>query len=126
MFSALVVVRTIPCPQAVSGVISDVKTALRVRRLLSPSRIPNETSAKSSKQHARATYLGYAVLEDLRKLNWLPIIKRRYLALLKITHTAIYAMMFGLINYALNSILSADNLRSLEAPMLAIPTECGT
>ena len=37
-----------PCSQAVSGVISDVKTGLRVRRLLSPSRIPNEMAAKSS------------------------------------------------------------------------------
>ena len=31
-----------------SGVISDVKTGLRVRRLLPPSRIPNEMPAKSS------------------------------------------------------------------------------
>ena len=39
---------TIPCSQALSGVISDVKTGLRVHRLLCPSRIPNETAAKSS------------------------------------------------------------------------------
>ena len=32
----------------------------------------------------------YAVLEDLQKLNWLPIIKRRDLALLKITHKSLY------------------------------------
>ena len=32
----------------------------------------------------------YAVLGDLRKLNWLPIIKRRDMALLKITHKALY------------------------------------
>ena len=37
-----------PCSQAVSGVISVVKTGLWVRRLLSPSRIPNEMAAKSS------------------------------------------------------------------------------
>ena len=46
------------CSQAVSGVISDVKTGLRVRRLLSHSRIPNEMAAKSSKNIAWATYLG--------------------------------------------------------------------
>ena len=34
------------CSQAVSGVISDVKTGLRVRRLLSHSRIPNEMAAR--------------------------------------------------------------------------------
>ena len=32
----------------------------------------------------------YTVLEDLQKLNWLIIIKRRDLALLKITHKALY------------------------------------
>jgi len=32
----------------------------------------------------------YAVLEDLQKLNWLPIIERRDLAMLKITHEALY------------------------------------
>ena len=31
-----------------------------------------------------------AVLEDLQKLNWLPVIKRRVLALLKISHEALY------------------------------------
>ena len=39
--------RTIPCSQAITGVISDVKTGLRVLRLQSPSRIPNEMAAKS-------------------------------------------------------------------------------
>ena len=42
-----------PCSQAVSGFISDVKTGLRVRRLLSPSRIPNEMAAKSSNNMRR-------------------------------------------------------------------------
>ena len=32
----------------------------------------------------------YAVLEDLQKLNWLPIIERRDLAMLKIAHKALY------------------------------------
>ena len=32
----------------------------------------------------------YAVLEDLQKLNWLPIIERRDLAMLKVTHKALY------------------------------------
>ena len=32
----------------------------------------------------------YAVLEDLQRLNWLPIIKRRDLALPKITHKSLY------------------------------------
>ena len=32
----------------------------------------------------------YAVLGDLRKLNWLPVIKRRDMVLLKITHKALY------------------------------------
>ena len=31
-----------------------------------------------------------AVLEDLQKLNWLPVIERRVLALLKISHEALY------------------------------------
>ena len=31
-----------------------------------------------------------AVLEDLQKLNWLPVIKRRVLALLKISHETLY------------------------------------
>ena len=36
-------------------------------------------------------------------------------------------MMFGLITYALNSIrtVSVYNLKSLEAPKLAVPTESG-
>ena len=32
----------------------------------------------------------YAVLKDLQRLNWLPVIKRRDLALLKITHKSLY------------------------------------
>ena len=35
-------------------------------------------------------------LEDLQKLNWLPVIKRRVLALLKISQEP-STMMFGLI-----------------------------
>ena len=37
-----------------------------------------------------------SVLEDLQKLNWLPVTKRSVLALLKISHGA-STMMFGLI-----------------------------
>ena len=47
----------------------------------------------------------YAVLENLQQLNRLPIIKRRHLALRKITQKP-FTMMFGLITNALNSILS--------------------
>ena len=58
----------------------------------------------------------YAVLEDLQKLNWLPILKRRELALLKITHKALYDVAWP--DYL-------RLLRSLAAPKLAIPTESG-
>ena len=52
--------------------------------------IPNETAAKSS-NNMHGYVLGQnAVLEDLQKLNWLPVIERRVLALLKISHEALY------------------------------------
>ena len=45
---------------------------------------------------------------------------------MKITHKALYDM-FGLTTYTSNSnTISAYDLRSLEAPKLAIPTESGT
>ena len=68
----------------------------------------------------------YAVLEDLQKLNWLPIIKRRDLALLKNTHKALYDDVWPDNSRPKFHTVSAYNLRSLEAPKLAIPTESGT
>ena len=53
--------------------------------------IPNETAAKSSNNMRGLYVLGrYAVWEDMQKLNWLIIIKRRVLALLKISQKALY------------------------------------
>ena len=68
----------------------------------------------------------YAVLEGLKKLNWLPIMKRRDLALLKITHKALYDDVWPDYLRLKFHTVSAYNLRSLEALKLAIPTESGT
>ena len=63
----------------------------------------------------------YAVLGDLRKLNWLPIIKRRDMALLKITHKALYDDVWpDYLRHKFHTV-SAYNSRSLEARKLAIP-----
>ena len=68
----------------------------------------------------------YAVLEDLQKLNWLPILKRRELALLIISHKALYDVAWpDYLRLKFHSV-SAYNLRSLAALKLAIPTESGT
>ena len=68
----------------------------------------------------------YAVLEGLKKLNWLPIMKRRDLALLKITHKALYDdVWLDYLRLKFHTV-SAYNLRSLEAPKMATPTERGT
>ena len=68
----------------------------------------------------------YAVLEDLQKLNWLPIIERRDLVLLKMTHKALYDVAWpDHLRLKLHTV-STYNLRSLEAPKWAIPTESGT
>ena len=79
-------------------------------------------------QTTRAGYvLGwYAVLQDLQKLKWLPIIKSRDLALLKITHKVLYNDVWPVYLRLKFHTVSAHNLRSLEAPKLAIPTESGT
>ena len=68
----------------------------------------------------------YAVLEDLQKLNWLPIIKRRDLALLKTTHKVLYDDVWPDYSRPKFHTVSAYNLRSLEGPELAILTESGT
>ena len=68
----------------------------------------------------------YAVLEDLQKLNWLQVIKRRDLALLKIAHKALYDDVWPDYLRLKFHTVSAYNLRSLEALKLAIPTESGT
>ena len=63
----------------------------------------------------------YAVLGDLRKLNWLPVIKRRDMVLLKITHKALYDDVWpDYLRHKFHTV-SAYNLRSLEARELAIP-----
>ena len=69
---------------------STASKCTRVCRLLCLYRIP-----KKGLQRVQTTFTGYvlgqyAVLEDLQKLNWLPITKRRDLAILKITHKALY------------------------------------
>ena len=68
----------------------------------------------------------YAVLEDLQKFNWLPIIERRDLAMLKVTHKALYDDTWPEYLRLKFRTVSAYNLRSLEAPKLAIPAESGT
>ena len=68
----------------------------------------------------------YAVLEDLQKLNWLPILERRDLAMLKVTHKALYDDTWPECLRLKFHTVSAYNLRSLEAPELAIPAESGT
>ena len=63
----------------------------------------------------------YAVLGDLRKLNWLPIIKRRDMALLKITHKALYDDVWpDYLRHKFHTV-SAYNSSSLEVRKLAIP-----
>ena len=56
----------------------------------------------------------YAVLEDLQKLNWLQVIKRRDLALLKITHKALYDDVWPDYLRLKFHTVSAYNLRSLK------------
>ena len=65
----------------------------------------------------------YAVLEDLQKLNWLPIIKRRDLALLKITHKSLCDDVWPDYLRLKFRTVSAYNF---EAQKLSIPTESGT
>ena len=68
-----------------------------------------------------------SVLEDLQKLNWLPVTKRRDLALLKISHGALYDDVWPdyLVRLLFHTV-SAYALRSLEAPKKAVPTESST
>ena len=95
-----------------------------MRRLLSSSRIPNEMAAKSSNNmRGLPTWAVYAVLEDLQRLNWLPVIKRRDLALLKITHKSLYDDVWPDYLRLKFHTVSAYNF---EAQKLAIPTESGT
>ena len=68
----------------------------------------------------------YAVWEDLQKINWLIIIKRRDLALLKITQKALYDDVWPDYLRLKFHAVSGYNLRSLEAPKLAITNESGT
>ena len=90
--------------QAVSGVISVIKTGLWVCRLLSTPRLSNETAAKSSNNMFELFILG-------TMLFWRKI---------KITDKALYddtwPESLGLQFHP----VSAYNLRSLEAPKLAI------
>ena len=83
-------------------------------------------------QRVQTTCAGYVlgwydVLEDLQNwINWLPIIKRRDLALPKITHKALYDDVWAdYLRFKFHTV-SACNLRSLEAPNLAIPTQSGS
>ena len=65
----------------------------------------------------------YAVLKDLQRLNWLPVIKRRDLALLKITHKSLYDDVWP--DY-LRLKFHAVSAYNFEAQKLAISTESGT
>ena len=64
-------------------------------------------------------------MEELQKLNWLPIIERRDLAI-KITQKALYDDTWPEYLRLKFHTVRAYNLRSLEAPILAIPAESGT
>ena len=82
-------------------------------------------------QRVQTTCAGYvlgrhAVWEDLQKLNWLIIIKRRDLALLKITQKALYDDVWRDYLRLKFHTVSGYNLRSLKAPKLAITNESGT
>ena len=68
----------------------------------------------------------YAVWEDLQKLNWLIIIQRRNLVPLKITPKALYDDVWPDYLRLKFHAVSGYNLRSLEAPKLAITNESGT
>ena len=61
----------------------------------------------------------------MQKLNWLPIIERRDLALLKITHKALYDDVWSDYLRLKFHTVSVYNLKSLEVPKLAVPTESG-
>ena len=79
-------------------------------------------------QRVQTTWAGYllgryAVLEGLQRLNWLPIIKRRDLALPKITHKSLYDDVWPDYLRLKFHTVSAYNF---EAQKLAIPTESGT
>ena len=59
-------------------------------------------------------------------LNWLPIIERRDLAMLKISHKALHDDTWPEYLHLKFHTVSVYNLRSLEAPKLAIPAESST
>ena len=59
-------------------------------------------------------------------LNWLPIIERRDLAMLKISHKALHDDTWPEYLDLKFHTVSVYNLRSLEAPKLAIPAESST
>ena len=67
-----------------------------------------------------------AVLEDLQKLNWLLVTKRRVLVLLKISHGALCDDVWPDYLHLQFHTVGAYALRSLEAPKMAVPTESGT
>ena len=79
----------------ISGVISDVKTGLRVLRLPFPSQIPNETAAKSPKNMHRLRTRAVCCFRGLVEIK-LQLINRRDLALLSFIKPS--TIMFGLIN----------------------------
>ena len=62
----------------------------------------------------------------MQKLNWLTIIQRSNLVLLKITQKALYDDVWPDYLRLKFHAVSGYNLRSLEAPKLAITNESGT
>ena len=83
--------------------------------------MPDETAAKSSNNMHGYVLRWNAVLEDLKKLNWFPVIKRRFLALLKISHETLCDDVWPDYLRLQFHTVSGCNLRSHEAPKLAIP-----
>ena len=65
-------------------------------------------------------------MEDVVKLNWLPVNKNVELNILKLAHKSLYDETFPeYLKLNLHKV-SAHSLRSLIAPVLSIPRESGT
>ena len=118
--------RAIPCSQAVSGVISDVKTGLRVRRPISPSRIPNEMAAKSLNNMRGLRTWAVCCFRGLEAIKQASNYKKERPSTTENHSKALYDDVWPDYLRLKFHTVSAYNLRSLEAPKLAIPTESGT
>ena len=65
-------------------------------------------------------------MEDVAKMNWLPVNKNVELNILKLTHKSLYDETFPEYLKLNRHKVSAYSLRSSIAPVLSIPRESGT